>query len=81
MGLGPKGDALIDMKDYTWRCDCEAEGLEQYLVNANRSARYHLENECELEKPTAFIDQYDKEAGELSGKYWKITRKATPAKR
>ncbi len=66
--------------DYTWRCDCEAEATEQFLVNANRSARYHLENECELADPEVFIDQYDLEAGELSDKYWKIKRKATAAK-
>jgi hypothetical protein len=66
------------MFDYTWRCDCEAEGTEQYLLNAGRSARYHLNNECELKDPTVFIDQYDKRAGELSDRWWKVKRKATP---
>lgn len=67
--------------DYTWRCDCEAEGTEQHLLNAGRSARYHLANECELPDPTVFIDRYSYEDGELDGWYTKVNKKATAAKR
>lgn len=67
--------------DYTWRCDCDAEATEQYLLNAGRSARFHLANECKLPAATVFIDRYSYEDGELDGWYTTVTSKAIPAKR
>lgn len=61
--------------DYTWRCDCDAEGAADSLTDARRSARKHLKDHTDKTPNwTVFIDQYDLEAGELSGKYWKVIK-------
>ena len=56
------------MKDYTWRCDCEAERSAQKLSIAKQEAKEHVKT-C---GKTVLIDEYDHNKGELSDKYWKI---------
>lgn len=61
--------------DYTWRCDCDAEGSTNTLAEARKEARKHLRTHTDKTPNwSVFIDQYDLEAGELSGKYWKIVK-------
>lgn len=56
--------------DYTWRCDCEAEGESNTLSEAKKEARQHKQV-CDKVTEGVFIDEYDLELGELSGRYWK----------
>jgi hypothetical protein len=61
--------------DYTWRCDCEAEGHTKTLGESRKEARTHLRTHADKTPNWAvFIDQYDLDAGELSGKYYKIEK-------
>lgn len=61
--------------DYTWRCDCDAEGSTITLAEARKESRLHLKNHTD-KTPNwkIFIDQYNKEEGELSGKYWEVIK-------
>lgn len=61
--------------DYTWRCDCETEGSCENLATARKEARAHLKTHTDKTPNWAvFIDQYDIQAGELSGKYYKLVK-------
>lgn len=61
--------------DYTWRCDCNREGMNISLASAKKEARMHLvgihPDNCNVQ---IYIDQYDLKAGELSGTYWVMER-------
>ena len=75
--------------DYTWRCDCDfAEGTCARLNEARRAAKRHLaecdggkDRELQESPVTVFIDQYDLDAGEMSDKWWKVTKKSYPARK
>lgn len=61
--------------DYSWRCDCNAEGSTQTLNESRREARAHLKTHYDKTPNwTVIVDQYDLREGELSGKYWKIEK-------
>jgi hypothetical protein len=63
---------IRDSKDYTWRCDCEAEGCCGTLSEARAEAKRHLKNHPATEPTEVFIDEYDHGEGELTGRYFKL---------
>lgn len=82
--MGPKGDALIEMKyDYSYSCEC---GMEDGAYGSQRAAlavateHARTDPKCGVRNPIVFIDQYDLKEGELSGSYIK-KQIATPAKK
>ena len=69
--------------DYSYLCECGGEdGAYGSAAAATRAAKEHAltDKTCGVKNPTVFIDQYDLNAGELSGSYTK-KQIATPAKR
>ena len=69
--------------EYSYSCECGDEnGPYESRTDASTAARRHaiFDKRCGVKDPVVFIDQYDLEAGELSGSYVK-TRIATPSKR
>ena len=69
--------------DYSFSCECGFENGAYGSAKAARSeAKEHAlhDPKCGVKNPTVFIDQYDLDAGELSGS-WKKMKIATPDKR
>lgn len=69
--------------DYSYSCECGGENSSYVSAKeALAEATYHARNDkrCGIKNPTVFIDQYDLNAGELSGSYTK-KQITTPAKK
>lgn len=62
---------IVPAFDYTWRCDCGAEGHGLNLADMRREAKEHLKAHPTT-KMTVFIDEYDLSAAELSDRWWKV---------
>jgi hypothetical protein len=63
---------IVPAFDYTWRCDCEAEGHTLSLKQSRREAKEHLKVAHPDTKQTVFIDEYDLSEGKLSDRWWKV---------
>jgi hypothetical protein len=63
---------IVPAFDYTWRCDCEAEGHSLKLATSRHEAKEHLKLAHPTTKMTVFIDEYDLSEAELSDRWWKI---------